>query len=93
MKKEKIDIAKSNEKSVFSRSQEGIHSVNIAKEITTQELYFKKDGSFVDEKQVRLCASNNKDLSVCLSGNMIKNIVQEPKVIVNGSKSDLGKCM
>ena len=45
-------------------------------------MYFKKDVSFVDGKQVRLCASNNKDVFVCLPGNMIKYIVQEPKVIV-----------
>ena len=32
------------------RPQEEIHSVDIAKEITAQKLYFKKDGSFVDGK-------------------------------------------
>ena len=35
------------------------NAVDIAKEITAQELYFKKDGSFVDGKQVRSCANNN----------------------------------
>lgn len=49
-----------------------MHSVDIAKEITANEFYFKKDGSFVDLKQVRLCANNNKDIFVCLLDNMIK---------------------
>ena len=41
-----------------------MHSVDIAKEITANEFYFKKDGSFVDGKQVRSCANNNKDIFV-----------------------------
>ena len=45
---------------------EGMHSVAITKEITANELYFKKDGSFVDGKQVILCANNNSDIFVCL---------------------------
>lgn len=73
--------------------QEGMRSVDIAKEITSNELYFKKDGSFVDGKQVRLCASNSKDFFVCLPGNMIRYIAQEPKIIVKGPKSDSGKCL
>ena len=54
------------------RPQEGMHSVDIAKEIIANELYFKKDGSFVDGKQVRSCANNNSDIFICLLGNMIK---------------------
>lgn len=41
----------------------------------------KKMDQFVDGKQVRSCANNNSDIFVCLPGNMIKYIVQEPKVI------------
>ena len=44
--------------------QEGMHSVDIANEITAQELFFKKDGSFVDGKQVRSCANNNSDIII-----------------------------
>ena len=62
--------------------QEGMHSIDIAKDITAQELYFKKDGSFVDGKQVRSCANNNKDIFVCLPGNIIKLKVEESTVIV-----------
>ena len=32
------------------RPHEGMHFVDIAKEITANELYFRKDGSFVDGK-------------------------------------------
>ena len=42
-----------------------MYSVDIAKEITTNEFYFKKDGSFVDGKQVRSYANNNSDIFVC----------------------------
>ena len=63
-----------------------MHSVDIAKEITANEFYFKKDGSFVDGKQVRSCANNDKDIFLCLLGNMIKYIVQEPKVIAKDKK-------
>ena len=66
--------------------QEGMHSVDIAKEITANEFYFKKDGSFVDGKQVRSCANNNSDIFICLPGNMIKYIVQKTKVIVKQKK-------
>lgn len=68
-----------------------MHSIDIAKEITANELYFKKDGSFVDGQQVRSCANNNSNIFVCLSGNMIKFIVKEPKVIVKDLESDLEK--
>ena len=39
-----------------------MHSIDIAKEITANEFYFKKDGSFVDGKQVRSCANNNSHI-------------------------------
>ena len=52
--------------------QERLNSVDIAKEITANELYFKKDGLFVDGKQVRSCANNNNDIFVCLPNNIIK---------------------
>ena len=92
-RKKKMTLPEAMKKVLLAGPQEGMHSVDIAKEITAQELYFKKDGSFVDGKQVRSCASNNKELFVCLPGNMIKYIVQEPKVIVKGPKSVLGKCL
>ena len=63
--------------------QEGMHSGDIAKEITAQELYFKKDGSFVDGKQVGSCANNNSDIFVCLPGNMIKLKVENKLYIPN----------
>ena len=85
-RKKKMTLPEAMKKVLSAGPQEGMHSVDIAKEITAQELYFKKDGSFVDGKQVRSCASNNKELFVCLPGNMIKYIVQEPKVIVKEKK-------
>ena len=85
-KKKKMTLPEAIKRVLLAGPQEGMHSVDIAKEITAQELYFKKDGSFVDGKQVRSCASNNKELFVCLPGNMIKYIVQEPKVIVKEKK-------
>ena len=85
-KKKKMTLPEAIKRVLLAGPQEGMHSVDIAKEITAQELNFKKDGSFVDGKQVRSCASNNKDLFVCLPGNMIKYIVQEPKVIVKEKK-------
>ena len=85
-RKKKMTLSEAMKKVLLAGPQEGMHSVDIAKEITAQELYFKKDGSFVDEKQVRSCASNNKDVFVCLSGNKIKYIVQEPKVLFKGKK-------
>ena len=85
-RKKKMTLLEAMKIVLLASPQEGMHSVDIAKEITEQELYFKKDGSFVDGKQVRSCASNNKYIFVCLPGNMIKYIVQEPKVIVKGKK-------
>lgn len=59
-----------------------MHSIDIAKEITTYEFYFKKDGSFVDEKQVRLCANINSDIFVCLPNNIIKLKTDKTTVIL-----------
>ena len=63
-----------------------MHSVDIDKEITANELYFKKDGSFVDGKQVRSCANNNSDIFVCLTNNIIKIKNYEATVIVKEKK-------
>lgn len=60
-----------------------MHSDDIAKEITVNEFYFKKDGSFVDGKQVRSCANNNSDIFVCLPGNMISLKVENKLYIPN----------
>ena len=68
-----------------------MHSIDIAKEIKANELYFKKDGLFVDTKQVKSCANNNKDIFICWLGNMIKFIVKESKVIVKDLESNLEK--
>ena len=68
------------------RHQDGMHYVDIAKEITANELYFKKDGSFVDEKQVRSCANNNSDIFVCLPNNIIKLKTYKTRVIVKNKK-------
>ena len=59
-RKKKMALPEAMKKVLLAGPQEGIHSVDIAKEITAQELYFKKDGSFVDGKQVRSCASKKK---------------------------------
>ena len=85
-KKKKMTLPEAMKKVLLACPQEGMHSVDIANEITAQELYFKKDGSFVDRKQVRSCDNNNKDIFVCLPGNMIKLIDKEPKVIVKEKK-------
>ena len=42
----------------------------------------KKDGSFVDGKQVRSCANNNSDIFVCLPNNIIKLITDKTAVII-----------
>ena len=63
------------------RPQERMNSVDIAKEITANELYTKKDGSFVDGKQVRSCANNNSDIFVCLPNNIIKLKTDKTTVI------------
>ena len=64
------------------RPQEGMHSVDIAKEMTANEFYFKKDGSFFDGKQVRSFANNNSDIFVCLPNNIIKLITDKKTVII-----------
>lgn len=92
-RKKKMTLPEAMKKVLLACPQEGMHSAKIAKEITAQELFFKKDGSFVDGKQVRSCANNNKDIFVCLPGNIIKLKVEEPKVIVKGPKSVLGRCL
>lgn len=66
--------------------QEGMHSVDIAKEITANEFYFKKDGSFVDGKQVRSCANNNSDIFVFLPDNSIKLKTDKRSIIVKEKK-------
>ena len=80
-KKKKMTSPETMKGVLLVRPQEGMHSVDIAKEITANELYFKKDGSFVDGKQVRSCANNNSDIFVCLPGNMIKHKIKELVVI------------
>ena len=80
-KMKKMTLPETIKRVLLAGLQEGMHSVDIAKEITANELYFKKDGLFVDDKQVRSCANNNKDIFVCLPGNRIKYIVKESKVI------------
>lgn len=42
----------------------------------------KNDGSFVDGKQVRSCANNNRDIFVCLPNNIIKLKTDETTVII-----------
>jgi len=81
-KKKKMTLTEGIKRMLLAGPQDGMHSVDIAKEITANELYFKKDGSFVDEKQVRSCANNNKDIFVCLPGNIIKLKVEELTLIV-----------
>ena len=66
--------------------QERLNSVEIAKEITANELYFNKDGLFVDGKQVSSCANNNNDIFVCLPNNIIKLKTDETTVIVKEKK-------
>lgn len=77
-KKKKINLPEAIKRVSLAGPQEGMHSVDIAKEITANEFYFKKDGSFVDGKQVRLCANNNKDIFLCLPGNMVKYSSRTP---------------
>ena len=66
--------------------QEGMNSVDSAKEISANVFYFKKDGSFVDGKQVRSCANNNSNIFVCLHNNIIKIKTDETTVIVKEKK-------
>ena len=51
-KKKKMTLPEAIKRVLLASPQEGMHAVDIANEITTNELYFKKDGSFVDGKQV-----------------------------------------
>lgn len=85
-RKKKMTLPEAMKKVLLAGPQEGMHSVDIAKEITANELYFKKDGSFVDGKQVRSCANNNSDIFVCLSNNIIKLKTDESTVIVKEKK-------
>ena len=59
-KKKKMTLPEAIKRVLLAGPQEGMHSVDIAKKITANEFYFKKDGSFVDGKQVRSCASKKK---------------------------------
>ena len=90
-KKKKMTLPEAIKRVLLAGPQEGMHSVDIAKEITANEFYFKKDGSFVDGKQVRSCANNNSDIFVCLPGNMIKLKIKELVVInkENGLKNKI----
>ena len=63
-KKKKMTLPEVIKRVLLAGPQEGMHSVDIAKEITANEFYFKKDGSFVDGKQVWLCVKNNSDILV-----------------------------
>ena len=81
-KKKKMTLPEAIKRVLLAGPQEGMHSVDIAKEITANEFYFKKDGSFVDGKQVRSCANNNSDIFVCLPNNIIKLKTDETTVIV-----------
>ena len=84
--KKKMTLPEAIKRVLLVGPQEGMHSVDIAKEITANEFYFKKDGSFVDGKQVRSCANNNSDIFVCLSNNIIKLKTDETTVIVKEKK-------
>ena len=81
-KKKKMTLPEAIKRVLLAGPQEGMHSVDIAKEITANEFYFKKDGSFVDGKQVRSCANNNSDIFVCLPNNIIKLKTDKRTVIV-----------
>ena len=81
-RKKKMTLPEAMKKVLLAGPQEGMHSVDIAKEIIAQELYFKKDGTFVDGKQVRSCANNNSDIFICLPNNIIKLKTDETTVIV-----------
>ena len=81
-RKKKMTLPEAMKKVLLAGPQEGMHFVDIAKEIIANEFYFKKDGSFVDGKQVRSCANNNSDIFVCLPNNIIKLKTDETTVIV-----------
>ena len=84
--KKKMTLPEAIKRVLSAGPQEGIHSVEIAQEIIANELYFKKDGSFVDEKQVRSCSNNNSDIFVCLPNNIIKLKTDERTVIEKEKK-------
>ena len=92
-KKKKMTLPEAIKRVLLAGPQEGMHSVDIAKEITANEFYFKKDGSFVDGKQVRSCANNNSDIFVCLPGNMIKLIIKNRTVTPKASELELQELM
>lgn len=81
-KKKKMTLPEAIKRVLLAGPQEGMHFVDIAKEITANEFYFKKDGSFVDGKQVRSCANNNSAIFVCLPNNIIKLITDKTTVII-----------
>ena len=85
-KKKKMTLPEAIKRVLLAGPQEGMHSVDIAKEITANEFYFKKDGSFVDGMQVRSCANNNNDIFICLPGNMIKLKIEKLTIIDKESK-------
>lgn len=70
-KEKKMTLPEAIKRVLLAGPQEGMHSVGIAKEIAANEFCFKKDGSFVDGKQVRSCANNDSDIFVCLRSNKI----------------------
>ena len=80
-RKKKMTLPEAMKKVLLAGTQEGMHSVDIAKEITANEFYFKKDGSFVDGKQVRSCANNNSEIFVCIPNNIIKLKTDKTTVI------------
>ena len=80
-KKKKMTLPEAIKRVLLAGPQEGIHSVDIAKEITANEFYLKKDGSFFDGKQVISCANNNSDIFVCLPNNIIKLKTDKTTVI------------
>ena len=84
--KKKMTLPEAIKRELLACPQEGMYSVDIAKEITANELYFKKDGLFVDEKQVRSCANNNSDIFICLPNNIIKLKTDGTTVIVKEKK-------
>ena len=76
-----MNLPNAMKKVLLTEPPEGMHSVDITKEIIVRELYLKKDGSFIDEKQDKSYANNSKDIFTCLPGNMIKLKVEGLTVI------------
>lgn len=85
-KKKKMTLPEAIKRVLLTVPQEGMHYIDIAKEITANESHFKNDGSFFDGKQVRSCANNNNDIFVCLPNNIIKIKTDETTVIVKEKK-------